>query len=70
MTAGGRVPPHLPTACPPDWTPPILHLTDIGVKLDSLYYGGRNMKAVISQFVLKERSGVEIVSADRADGFQ
>ena len=24
MTAGGRVPPHLPTACPPDWIRPIL----------------------------------------------
>ena len=70
MTAGGRVPPHLPTACPPDWIRPILHLTDIGVKLDSLYYEGRNMKAIISQFVLKERSGVEIVSTDRAAGIQ
>lgn len=43
--------------------PSHIALTDIGVKLDSLYYGGRNMKAIISQFVLKERSGVEIVSA-------
>lgn len=43
--------------------PSHIALTDIGVKLDSLYYEGRNMKAIISQFVLKERSGVEIVSA-------
>ena len=43
--------------------PSHIAMTDIGVKLDSLYYGGRNMKAIISQFVLKERSGVEIVSA-------
>ena len=38
--------------------PSHIALTDIGVKLDSLYYEGRNMKAIISQFVLKERSGV------------
>lgn len=44
--------------------PSHIALTDIGVKLDSLYYEGRNMKAVISQFVLKERSGVEIVSTE------
>lgn len=44
--------------------PSHIALTDIGVKLDSLYYEGRNMKAIISQFVLKERSGVEIVSTE------
>lgn len=44
--------------------PSHIALTDIGVKLDSLYYEGRNMKAVISQFVLKERSGVEIISTE------
>lgn len=44
--------------------PSHISLTDIGVKLDSLYYEGRNMKAIISQFVLKERSGLEIVSTE------
>lgn len=44
--------------------PSHITLTDMGVKLDSLYYEGRNMKAIISRFVLKERSGLEIVSTE------
>lgn len=44
--------------------PSHISLTDIGIKLDSLYYQGRDMKAIISRFVLKERSGLEIVSTE------
>lgn len=44
--------------------PSHLSLTHIGVKLDSLHYEGRDMKAVINQFVLKEGSGLEIVSTE------
>lgn len=42
--------------------PSHIALADIGVRLDSLHYEGRDMKAVISRFVLKERSGLEVVS--------
>ncbi|MDE5676235.1 translocation/assembly module TamB domain-containing protein [Phocaeicola sp.] len=42
--------------------PSHIALTDVGVELDSLLYEGRNMKAVINRFVLKEQSGLEIVS--------
>lgn len=44
--------------------PSHIALTGIGVSLDSLHYEGRNMRAVISRFVMKERSGLEIVSTE------
>ena len=49
--------------------PSHIALTDIGVKLDSLYYEGRNMKAIISQFVLKERSGVPSLKLETRDSY-
>lgn len=45
-------------------------LTDINVSLDSIYYAGNNIRALIRQFELKERSGLQIVSTEgelRAD---
>lgn len=39
-------------------------LTDVDVKLDSLYYEGMNMNAIISEFALKEQSGLQIVSTE------
>ena len=42
--------------------PSHIALTGIGVQLDSLHYEGRDMKAIINRFVLKERSGLEIQS--------
>lgn len=52
----------LADSLPAGLEPSHIALTDIGIQLDSLHYEGRNMKAVISNFVLKERSGLEIVS--------
>ncbi len=42
--------------------PSHIALTDIGIQLDSLYYEGKRMNALIHELVLKERSGLEIVS--------
>ena len=45
-------------------------LTDINIGLDSLYYAGNDIRALIRQFDLKERSGLQIVSTEgelRAD---
>ena len=50
--------------------PSHIALTDIGVKLDSLYYGGRNMKSH-NQPVCAERAfGSGNRFCHRADGFQ
>lgn len=48
----------------PGFDPSHIALTNVGIQLDSLHYEGRDMRAVIKQFVLKERSGLEIVSAE------
>lgn len=59
----GALPAETPTdSLPKGLDPSHLLLTDIGVELDSLHYEGKDMKAIISQFVLKEGSGLQIVS--------
>ena len=61
----GKLPADLPAdSLPKRLDPSHLSLTGIGVKLDSLHYEGRDMKAVIDRFVLKESSGLEIVSTE------
>ena len=48
-------------------TPPIekgldpshIAVTDINLQMDSLYYQGNNIRALLHQFELKERSGLE-----------
>lgn len=63
--SGATPPSPAPTdSLPPSLDPSHLLLTDIGVQLDSLHYEGRNMKAIIQRFVLKEQSGFEIVSTE------
>lgn len=39
-------------------------LSDVNLQLDSLYYQGNNIRALIHQFDLKERSGLEITSTE------
>ena len=39
-----------------------LFLQKIGLQLDSIYYCGRDIRANIEEFVLKERSGLELVN--------
>ena len=53
-------------------TPPIekgldpshIAVTDINLQMDSLYYQGNNIRALLHQFELKERSGLEIKSTE------
>lgn len=50
--------------------PSHIELTDINIGLDSICYAGNNIRALIRQFDLKERSGLQIVSTQgelRAD---
>lgn len=47
---------------PKGFDPSHLALSGIGIRLDSLHYEGRDMKARIRQLVLKERSGLEVVA--------
>lgn len=42
--------------------PSHINLTDINIRLDSIYYQGNRIEANINEFLLKERSGLEIVS--------
>ncbi len=62
--SGTPVPDAPADSLPKGFDPSHISLTGIGVKLDSLHYEGRDMKAIISQFVLKEQSGLEIVSTE------
>lgn len=39
-------------------------LSDVNLQLDSLYYQGNNIRALLHQFELKERSGLEITSSE------
>lgn len=39
-------------------------MTDINLQMDSLYYQGNNIRALLHQFELKERSGLEIKSTE------
>lgn len=48
---------------PRGFNPSHIALSNVGIKLDSLHYADRDMKAIISRFVLKERSGLDITSA-------
>ena len=41
-----------------------LFLQQIGLQLDSIYYCGKDIRANIEEFVLKERSGLELVSTE------
>ncbi len=43
--------------------PSHIALTDMNIQLDSLHYEGRQMNALIHELVLKEHSGLEVVSA-------
>ena len=46
-------------------TPPShIAVTDINLQMDSLYYQGNNIRALLHQFELKERSGLEIKSTE------
>lgn len=50
--------------------PSHIALSDVNLQLDSLYYQGNNIRALLHQFELKERSGLEITSSEgelRAD---
>ena len=44
--------------------PSHIALSDINLQLDSLYYQGNNIRALLHQFELKERSGLEITSSE------
>lgn len=44
--------------------PSHISLSDINLQLDSLYYQGNNIRALLHQFELKERSGLEITSSE------
>lgn len=44
--------------------PSHIALSDINLQLDSLYYEGNKIRALLHQFDLKERSGLEIVSSE------
>ncbi len=50
--------------------PSHIELTDINIGVDSVYYAGNDIRALIRQFDLKERSGLQITSVEgelRAD---
>lgn len=50
--------------------PSHIALSKVNLQLDSLYYQGNNIRALLHQFELKERSGLEITSSEgelRAD---
>lgn len=44
--------------------PSHIAVTDINLQMDSLYYQGNNIRALLHQFELKERSGLEIKSTE------
>lgn len=54
--------PVVADSLPTGLDPSHIALTDIGIALDSLHYEGRDMKAIVSRFAWKERSGLELVS--------
>lgn len=42
--------------------PSHINITDIAIRIDSIYYSGNRIEANINKFLMKERSGLEIVS--------
>ncbi len=42
--------------------PSHINITDINIRLDSVYYQGNRIEANINKFLMKERSGLEVVS--------
>ena len=44
--------------------PSHIFLTDINIDIDSIYYAGNDIRALIREFNLKERSGLQIVSTE------
>ncbi len=61
----GSTPPTLPSdSLLVGLDPSHIVLSDIGIQLDSLHYEGKTMSAQIKEFVLKERSGLEVVTTE------
>ncbi|MGL5271948.1 MAG: translocation/assembly module TamB domain-containing protein, partial [Phocaeicola sp.] len=50
------------TTPPPTFDPAHIHLKQIQIELDSLYYKERDMHALIRQFSMQEKSGLNLVS--------
>lgn len=42
--------------------PSHVNVTDINIRLDSIYFSGNKIEAIINELLMKERSGLEIVS--------